>query len=106
MKSEKSLSAGKWLLSVQNKLASAKNFRFKVKVVPGSSRNEIVGMMDEKADVFNATVKVKIAAPPEKSKANEELVKFLAKKLGVPAAAIRIAGGATSKIKLIEVKLS
>ena len=49
---------------------------FKVKAVPGSSRTAVGGLLD-------GMLKVKIAAPPEKGKANQCLIEFLAKKLGV-----------------------
>ena len=49
---------------------------FKVKVVPGSSRTVIAG-------VLGGMLKVKIAAPPEKGKANKALIDFLAGKLGL-----------------------
>ena len=49
------------------------------------------------------TVKIKIAAPPQKGKANIELVKFLAKGAGVPAKNVSIISGTTSRLKIIEI---
>ena len=43
----------------------------RVKVIPRSAKTEIVGEMAD------GTLKIKIAAPPEKGKANEELIRFL-----------------------------
>ena len=68
-----------------------------VKVIPKSSRNEVVGEMDD------GTLKVKIAAPPEKGKANAELCRFLAKHFGVPARNVSILSGETSHRKLVRV---
>lgn len=65
-----------------------------VKVVPGSSRTEIVG-------VYGDTLKIKIAAPPEKGKANKALLEFLAKQLGIRKNALHIESGQTSCIKQI-----
>jgi uncharacterized protein (TIGR00251 family) len=48
-------------------------------------------------------VKVRLAAPPVDGAANEELVRFVAERLGVPRAAVRIAAGATSRRKMVEV---
>lgn len=69
---------------------------FSVRVVPRASRSEIVGGHD-------GALRVRIAAPPVDGAANEELVRLLARKLGVSRSAIRIAGGHTSKLKLISV---
>lgn len=69
----------------------------RVKVVPKSSRNEIVGPMAD------GTLKVKIAAAPEKGKANAELCAFLAKHFGVPKSAVTIVTGETSTLKRVRV---
>ena len=69
---------------------------FTAKVVPGSSRTAVSGLLD-------GMVKVKIAAPPEKGKANQCLVEFLAKKLGVKKNAISITSGQTNPVKQVQV---
>jgi uncharacterized protein len=69
---------------------------FKAKIVPGSSKTAICGLLDD-------MLKVKIAAPPEKGKANVELVGFLAKQLGVKKNAISVISGKTNPVKEIEV---
>ncbi len=51
---------------------------FCVKIVPGSSRTSIEGLL-------GGVLKIKVAAPPEKGKANKELTAFLAKRLKVRA---------------------
>jgi len=69
---------------------------FKVKAVPGSSRTAVGGLLD-------GMLKVKIAAPPEKGKANQSLIEFLAKELGVKKNAVSIMTGRTNPIKQIQV---
>ncbi len=69
----------------------------RVKVVPKSSRNEIVGPMAD------GTLKVKIAAAPEKGKANAELRAFLARHYGVPKSAVTIVSGETSTLKRVRI---
>lgn len=69
---------------------------FTVKVVPGSSRNAVCGLLD-------GMVKVKISAAPEKGKANQCLVGFLAKIIGVKKNAVRIVAGKTNPVKSVEV---
>lgn len=65
-----------------------------VKVVPGSSRTESAGLHGQ-------AYKIKIAAPPEKGKANEMLVDFLAVQLNIKKNAIQIKHGKTSCIKQV-----
>jgi uncharacterized protein len=69
----------------------------KVKVVPKSSRNEVVGYLPD------GTLKVKIAAAPEKGKANAELRVVLAKHFGVPQRDVEIVSGETSHLKHIRI---
>ena len=69
---------------------------FKVKAVPGSSRTAVAGLLD-------GMLKVKIAAPPEKGKANECLIEFMAKELGVKKNAVSIVTGQTNPIKQVQV---
>ena len=69
----------------------------RVKVVPKSSRNEILGPMAD------GTLKVRIAAAPEKGKANAELCAFLARHYGVPQSAVTILSGASSPRKLVRI---
>ena len=68
-----------------------------VKVVPGSSRTEIAG-------TYGDMLKVKIAAPPEKGKANKALLDFLAKQLGIRKNALHIESGQTSCVKQIRLE--
>jgi hypothetical protein len=69
---------------------------FTVKVVPGSSRTALCGLLDE-------MIKVKVSAAPEKGKANQCLLDFLAKQLGVKKNAVSIISGKTSAIKSVQV---
>jgi uncharacterized protein len=69
---------------------------FSVKVVPRSSKTAISGLL-------GGMLKVKLAAAPEKGKANESLVEFLADILGVKKNAISITSGLTSPVKTIQI---
>ncbi len=69
---------------------------FAVKVVPGSSRTAVVGLLGRR-------LKVKIASAPEEGEANRELVGFLAKKLGVKKNCIIIASGLTKPVKKVKI---
>jgi uncharacterized protein (TIGR00251 family) len=65
-----------------------------VKVVPGSSRTDVCGP-------FGEMLKIKVSAAPERGKANQCLVRFLAQRLGLKKSAIRIIAGQTSTVKQI-----
>lgn len=69
---------------------------FGAKVVPGSSKTDICGVLD-------GMLKFKVSAAPEKGKANRSLIDFIAKRLGVKKKQISIIAGQTSKIKQIRV---
>ncbi len=69
---------------------------FSAKVVPGSSRTVIAGVLD-------GMLKIKISAPPEKGKANKCLLEFLAERLGVKKNAVSIVSGQTNPVKQIQV---
>ena len=68
-----------------------------VHVIPGAARNEIVSLEGK-------TLKVRVTAPPVKGKANEALVKLLAKALGVRKNQIEIVSGHKARQKMIEVE--
>jgi len=70
--------------------------RLNVKVVPGSSRNQIVGWLGD-------ALKIKVMAPPEKGKANEAVVELLATKLGINADDIVVESGHSSPSKVISI---
>jgi len=69
---------------------------FDIKVVPGSSRTVIAG-------IYNGMLKVRLAAAPEKGKANQALIELLAEKFNIPKNSVAILSGQTSKIKKISV---
>ncbi|HLC76185.1 MAG TPA: DUF167 domain-containing protein [Candidatus Peribacterales bacterium] len=70
---------------------------FWVKIHPSASRTHIKECMED------GTIKIDIAAPPEKGKANHELIRFLAEEFGVPRGYVEILCGETAKQKQIRV---
>ena len=51
----------------------------------------------------DGALRVRIAAPPVEGAANEELVRTLARALGVPTRAVEITSGHASKSKVVRV---
>ncbi|MBN1765485.1 MAG: YggU family protein [Sedimentisphaerales bacterium] len=72
------------------------NVIFSVKIVPGSGVNRISGLL-------GAALKINISAPPEKGKANKELIQFLARVLNCPKSSISIISGQTDRHKKIQI---
>jgi uncharacterized protein (TIGR00251 family) len=70
--------------------------RLSVQITPNAKKSEVIGVLDD-------ALKLKLQAQPIEGKANDALVKFLAKVLGVPRSAVTITHGQTNKRKLIEV---
>ncbi len=78
-------------------LAAGIKTTFKIKVVAGAAKNEIVG------EYGGDMLKIKIAAVREKGKANTALIRFLAKEFKRPTGNIRIVTGHSSPLKTIEI---
>lgn len=70
--------------------------RLAVQLVPNAKKTEVVGVQGD-------ALKIKLQAQPIEGKANEALVKWLARTLGVARGAVAITHGLTNKKKLIEV---
>jgi uncharacterized protein (TIGR00251 family) len=67
-----------------------------VKIVPRSSKNQIVGWQGD-------VLKIKIKSPPVDGEANAELVRFLAEALDIPKSKIEIIKGQSAKNKLLRI---
>ena len=63
-----------------------------VKVTPKANRSEVLGWE-------NGELRVRLAAVPEKGEANLELIRFLAKTLGIAKSHITLLSGETSRHK-------
>ena len=69
----------------------------RIKIVPNSSKNEIVLEED--------FIKIKITAQPIENKANKALIEFLSKKYKISKSSIEIVKGETSKEKTLLFKI-
>jgi len=67
---------------------------FSVKVIPLASRNSVTQM---RGDAF----KVHVTQPAIKGKANKEMLKFLAKHLGVPVSRLLVSHGDRTNEKTV-----
>jgi hypothetical protein len=69
--------------------------RIRLRVSPGAGRSTVVG---RHGDAW----KVRVAAAPERGRANDSLLDLLAISLGVRRPAVRIVAGASSRDKVVE----
>lgn len=74
---------------------AAGTIRFRVRVAPGAKKMSVGGVHD-------GMLKVAVTQPPENGKANQAVVKLIAKRLGVSKSSIAIVAGQTSRLKTIE----
>jgi len=65
-------------------------------VQPRASRDEVAGLQD-------GALKLRLTAPPVDGEANDALVRFLAKKLGVPRSNLVIVRGQTGRRKAVRI---
>lgn len=70
----------------------------RVKVRPNAAATRVAGMMAD------GTIKIDVAAPPDKNKANRELARFLSKELKVPAENVKIVSGAGKPFKIVKIE--
>jgi hypothetical protein len=73
-----------------------KDILLKVHLQPKASRNEIVGP-------YRDGIKIKVTAPPIEGKANEALIRFLAKEFGISISSIKILKGLHSREKTLRI---
>ena len=66
-----------------------------VRLLPRSSKNEIVGFEGE-------NLKVKVKSPPVDGLANRDLIKLMAKHLKIPKGRIEIISGHTTRLKALK----
>jgi uncharacterized protein len=75
---------------------TTQGYSLKLHVVPGARQTAVAGLHGDR-------LKVKVAAPPEKGRANQELLEFLARSLNVPLKNVHLTSGATSRAKVVAV---
>ncbi|QQP89254.1 DUF167 domain-containing protein [Skermanella sp. TT6] len=76
-----------------------------VRLTPRASRNAVVGIGTGTgpAGREQAVLKVMVTAVPDSGRANEALVRLLAKQWKVPGSAITLVAGATDRNKILHV---
>ncbi len=70
--------------------------RLTLHVQPRASATEVAGLHGD-------ALKLRVASPPVDGAANEEIVRFLAERLGVPRRQVTIISGATGRRKTVAI---
>ncbi len=70
--------------------------RIYIKVSPRTSKNEVV-------KISEGEYRVRLTAAPVDGKANEALIELLAKHFKVSKSMVRIVGGKTARIKMVDI---
>ena len=70
--------------------------RLAVRLQPKARKNEVVGDRD-------GVIVIRVTAPPVDGKANAALIKFVAKRLGLPKSAVTLVRGERGREKLLEI---
>ena len=71
----------------------------RVKARPDASKTLVKDVMEDD------TIKLDVFAPPLKGKANQEIIKFLAREFKISKDEIKIISGAGDRLKLIKISL-
>ena len=74
-----------------------KAVRVRIRVQPRATRTEVAGEYD-------GALKVRVAAPPVDGAANDELVRFIARQVGVAQSRVRIVSGDAGRSKVLEIE--
>lgn len=75
---------------------SGSQARISLRVHPNAAENRVMGFAE-------GVLQVRVSAPPVKGKANQELIAFLSKALGVGKGSLSILKGHTSRNKVIAI---
>ena len=71
--------------------------RLSLRVWPGASRTELVGR-------YGSGWKVLVSAPPERGRANDAVVRLLARRLRVPRTSLSVVSGRSGRDKVVELE--
>jgi uncharacterized protein len=70
--------------------------RLDVYIQPRASKTELAGMHGDR-------IKIRIAAPPVEGAANDALIEFVARRLGIAKGRVRLISGKSSRTKSLEI---
>lgn len=93
MCTQKQVSSGNVPIFLHN---SGDSLILHIRVSPNASKSKFVGL-------YQNELKIAVKAPPVDGAANKELIRFLAKSLGIPKSSLTLLRGETSRSKQIAI---
>lgn len=75
-------------------------YRLTVRVTPKGGRDAVDGWAHDEAG--RPVLKLRVSSAPSDGQANVAVIALVAKALGIPKSAVRIASGETSRVKRLE----
>ena len=78
------------------RLVGEESTRLRLRVTPGADRAGVVGR-------HGAGWKISVAAPPERGRANEAVVRLIAESLSLPRDRVAVVSGHTARDKVVEI---
>jgi uncharacterized protein (TIGR00251 family) len=76
--------------------------RFAVRLTPKGGRDVVAGW--DRGPDGRAFLRARVSAAPENGKANDALIRLIAKKLRIGSTRVQIVSGETARTKIIEVQ--
>lgn len=80
---------------------AAGGLRLRVRLQPGARSERVMGLVEEVGG--ESALKVSVTAPAEKGRANDALIRLLARHLRLPPSAFSLVLGATDRRKLVAI---
>jgi uncharacterized protein (TIGR00251 family) len=78
-------------------MTEGKSARIEVRLRPGSSRDELLGLR-------GGVLQARVSAPPVDGRANRALCRLIAKRIGVAQSRVEVARGEKSRNKVVRVQ--
>lgn len=75
---------------------TSKGIEVHIRAMPRASKNQIQG-------IYDGALKIRLTTPPVDGKANQALIKFLSKTLGIAKSQIELTQGDTSRRKTVRI---
>lgn len=76
--------------------ATPEGFRVAVQVTPNAKRTEVIGTLE-------GALRIRLQAQPVEGRANEELIRLIAKLAGQPKSAVQVMRGHTGRRKVVQI---
>lgn len=91
------------LFIFKEKLKNDGEVYLRIKARPSARNTSIRDIIEQNNNGNGEIVKIDISSPPERGRANQELIRFLAEEFAVSEKNVKIVNGSNSKVKLVKI---